>query len=312
MSAYGILSDILGMKRVAARLVPKELNVLQKEHRKVALGMASRADSEPNFMKRIITGDETWEGRGRLSLGGGATGDVVFANPMESDFDHFEASERKTPGDVLGLEFGPIFASESPSTLDFFFEISNSKFLKEFADHPSAKFSSGHSPEKSFGVFACDARERSYGVGSLSKHMESDFDPLEASERKTPGDVSAWNSLASLKLNIERCGLKSVSNRCPLTLLKIQGCDILMKSFRQLSMIHAFEDPVTDYLLKGLRTILMGSVLRPHSFGGIFSPAKAYLKNEISENCYIATMLYPNCQKLSSKRKLRGFDEIGL
>ncbi|KAJ8948324.1 hypothetical protein NQ318_019308 [Aromia moschata] len=55
------LSDILGMERDAARLVPKELNVLQKEHRKhVALHMVSRADSEPNFMKRIITGDETW------------------------------------------------------------------------------------------------------------------------------------------------------------------------------------------------------------------------------------------------------------
>ncbi|KAJ8949356.1 hypothetical protein NQ318_012019 [Aromia moschata] len=61
MSTRGILSDILGMKRVAARLFPKELYVLQKEHRKqVALDMVSRADSEQNFMKRIITGDETW------------------------------------------------------------------------------------------------------------------------------------------------------------------------------------------------------------------------------------------------------------
>ncbi|KAJ8963128.1 hypothetical protein NQ318_018593, partial [Aromia moschata] len=59
--SQGILSDILGMKRVAARLAPKELNVLQKENRKrVALDMVSRADGEPNFMKRIITGDKTW------------------------------------------------------------------------------------------------------------------------------------------------------------------------------------------------------------------------------------------------------------
>ncbi|KAJ8945418.1 hypothetical protein NQ318_009873 [Aromia moschata] len=82
-----------GMKRIAARLVPKDMNVLQKEHRKqVALDMVSRADqwrlspkkvkwapcvifkiwlteisptvtgadNEPNFMKRIITGDEAW------------------------------------------------------------------------------------------------------------------------------------------------------------------------------------------------------------------------------------------------------------
>ncbi|KAJ8946728.1 hypothetical protein NQ318_020822, partial [Aromia moschata] len=56
-----LVSDILGMKRVAAGLVPKELNVLQKEHRKqVTVDMVSRADSEPNIMKRFTTGDETW------------------------------------------------------------------------------------------------------------------------------------------------------------------------------------------------------------------------------------------------------------
>ncbi|KAJ8939665.1 hypothetical protein NQ318_006187 [Aromia moschata] len=61
MLVHGILTDILGMKRVAARLVWKELNVLQNEHRKqVALDMVSRADNEPNFIKHIITGDETW------------------------------------------------------------------------------------------------------------------------------------------------------------------------------------------------------------------------------------------------------------
>ncbi|CAK9799943.1 Mariner Mos1 transposase [Anthophora quadrimaculata] len=49
------------MRRVAARLVPKELNFLQKEHRKaVAEDMISRASSDFTFMKRIITGDETW------------------------------------------------------------------------------------------------------------------------------------------------------------------------------------------------------------------------------------------------------------
>ncbi|KMQ87532.1 mariner mos1 transposase [Lasius niger] len=49
------------MKRVAARLVPKELNFLQKEHRKqVAEDMIFRASTDPTFMKRIITGDETW------------------------------------------------------------------------------------------------------------------------------------------------------------------------------------------------------------------------------------------------------------
>lgn len=58
-SVRTILVDVLGMRR--ARLVPKELNFLQKEHRKqVAEDMLERANSDPIFMKRIITGDETW------------------------------------------------------------------------------------------------------------------------------------------------------------------------------------------------------------------------------------------------------------
>ncbi|CAK9801685.1 Mariner Mos1 transposase [Anthophora quadrimaculata] len=61
MSVHNILSEVLGMRRVAARLVPKELNFLQKEHRKaVAEDMISRASSDFTFMKRITTGDETW------------------------------------------------------------------------------------------------------------------------------------------------------------------------------------------------------------------------------------------------------------
>ena len=60
-SVHNILIDILGMKRVAARLVPKELNFVQKAQRKhVAEDMVSRASTDPTFMKRIITGDETW------------------------------------------------------------------------------------------------------------------------------------------------------------------------------------------------------------------------------------------------------------
>lgn len=60
-SVRTVLVDVLGMRRVAARLVPKELNFLQKEHRKqVAEDMLERANSDPTFIKRIITGDETW------------------------------------------------------------------------------------------------------------------------------------------------------------------------------------------------------------------------------------------------------------
>lgn len=61
MSVHNILVNILGIKRIAARLVPKKLNFLQKEHRKeVSMDMVSRAASDPTFMKRIIIGDETW------------------------------------------------------------------------------------------------------------------------------------------------------------------------------------------------------------------------------------------------------------
>lgn len=61
MTVHNILTNVLCMKRVAAKLVPKELNFLQREHRKqVSEDMFSRAASDPNFMKRIITRDETW------------------------------------------------------------------------------------------------------------------------------------------------------------------------------------------------------------------------------------------------------------
>ena len=50
-----------GMKHVAARLVPKDLNFLQNLNRmKVAEDMLERVSLDPTFMKRIVTGDETW------------------------------------------------------------------------------------------------------------------------------------------------------------------------------------------------------------------------------------------------------------
>lgn len=60
-STQHILADILGMKRVAARLVPKELDFLQKWRRvEVAKEMLANVAEDPTFIKRIITGDETW------------------------------------------------------------------------------------------------------------------------------------------------------------------------------------------------------------------------------------------------------------
>ena len=51
----------LGLRRVAAKLVPKDLKFMQKRDRvDVAKDMLSKLDSDPSFIKRIITGDETW------------------------------------------------------------------------------------------------------------------------------------------------------------------------------------------------------------------------------------------------------------
>ncbi|KAG5314739.1 SETMR methyltransferase, partial [Acromyrmex insinuator] len=63
--AYGSIQDIvvndLGLRRVAAKLVPKELNFMQKRDRvDIAKDMISKTESDPTFIKRIITGDETW------------------------------------------------------------------------------------------------------------------------------------------------------------------------------------------------------------------------------------------------------------
>ena len=61
--AYGSIQDIvvngLGLRRIAAKLVLK--NFMQKRDRVViAKDMISKAESNPTFIKRIITGDETW------------------------------------------------------------------------------------------------------------------------------------------------------------------------------------------------------------------------------------------------------------
>ena len=48
------------MKRVATGLLPKVLNFLQKLNRvKVAEDMPERVNSNPTFIKRTVTGDET-------------------------------------------------------------------------------------------------------------------------------------------------------------------------------------------------------------------------------------------------------------
>ena len=60
-STQYIVVHILGMKRVATRLVPRDVNFLQKECRvEVAKKMLANVADDSIFIKRIITGDETW------------------------------------------------------------------------------------------------------------------------------------------------------------------------------------------------------------------------------------------------------------
>ena len=57
-SIHTILNNHLDLKHVAARLVPKDLNFLQKPNRiRVGEDKLDRVNSDPTFMKRIITGD---------------------------------------------------------------------------------------------------------------------------------------------------------------------------------------------------------------------------------------------------------------
>jgi predicted transcriptional regulator len=59
--AHEIVTQELMMRKVCAKLVPKNLSSEQKEHRQfVCRDLLDRLVTEPNFMTRVITGDESW------------------------------------------------------------------------------------------------------------------------------------------------------------------------------------------------------------------------------------------------------------
>ena len=59
-SCHGIFLDILGLKRVAAKFVPKLLNFDQKTRRMtIAQEMLNDVNDDPDLLKRVITGDES-------------------------------------------------------------------------------------------------------------------------------------------------------------------------------------------------------------------------------------------------------------
>ena len=58
---HAIFSDILGLKRVAAKFVPKLLNFDQKIRRvTIAQEMLNDVNDDPDLLKMVITGDESW------------------------------------------------------------------------------------------------------------------------------------------------------------------------------------------------------------------------------------------------------------
>ncbi|UYV65861.1 hypothetical protein LAZ67_3005737 [Cordylochernes scorpioides] len=60
-SCHSIFINDLGMRRVAAKLVPKLLNCDQKQHRmNIANEMLDSVRDDPNLLQRVITGDEAW------------------------------------------------------------------------------------------------------------------------------------------------------------------------------------------------------------------------------------------------------------
>ncbi|UYV71381.1 hypothetical protein LAZ67_8002859 [Cordylochernes scorpioides] len=60
-SCHSIFIDDLGMRRVAAKFVPKLLNCDQKQHRmNIANEMLDSVRDDPNLLQRVIIGDEAW------------------------------------------------------------------------------------------------------------------------------------------------------------------------------------------------------------------------------------------------------------
>ncbi|UYV84446.1 hypothetical protein LAZ67_X002198 [Cordylochernes scorpioides] len=60
-SCHSIFINDLGIRRVAAKFVPKLLNCDQKQHRmNIANEMLDSVRDDPNLLQRVITGDEAW------------------------------------------------------------------------------------------------------------------------------------------------------------------------------------------------------------------------------------------------------------
>ena len=60
-SCHTILTEKLKLHRVAAKFVPRLLTEEQKQNRvTVSQELLDRSNTDENFLKNVITGDETW------------------------------------------------------------------------------------------------------------------------------------------------------------------------------------------------------------------------------------------------------------
>jgi len=60
-SVHSILTDVLAKKRVSAKFVPKLLTMEQKPLRlEVSQDILDYANSDPEFLNIVTTGDESW------------------------------------------------------------------------------------------------------------------------------------------------------------------------------------------------------------------------------------------------------------
>ena len=58
---WRITTEDLRMKKICAKMVPRLLNERQKERRvQVCQDIFEQLETEPNLLKRVITGDESW------------------------------------------------------------------------------------------------------------------------------------------------------------------------------------------------------------------------------------------------------------
>jgi len=60
-TVHQILTEELAIKKLCAKFVPKNLTIEQKDNQMdVCLHLLERIQSDRNFLKNVITGEETW------------------------------------------------------------------------------------------------------------------------------------------------------------------------------------------------------------------------------------------------------------